>query len=428
MPVRRVVAHEAVTADEGRVAVERGPLVYAAEFVDNGGLVTNLVLDDQAPLSAQWRPDLLNGVMTVTGKATALRMRNGSAAAEASPLTLIPYYAWAHRGKGEMAVWLARRADRAKPPPDPTMASRQAEAGRRPRMEDQAAMNRVQLEICCGSLDNAVEAAAGGADRVELCSALFLGGLTPSYGALVEAKRRLPIPVIFMARPRGGGFCYTPVEMAAMERDTEMAVAHGADGVVFGVLEPDGRVDIGADQAAAEPRRESRGGVPPRLRRDARSVPGDGRTGRSRHHAHSDQWPVRHGVGRLAAHRAAGRVRGRSRADHARRRHQAVSVAEVVAKTGCRHVHVAAWTSQRDSSTRRRPEVFFGGALYPPEDRYDVTDARRGRSGAAGSGERDAQQAEGAMRWRRRRARSVTTPTSRPCPSGNRGRARRCGG
>jgi hypothetical protein len=61
--------------------------------------------------------------MTVTGKATALKMRNGSAVAEASPLTLIPYYAWAHRGSGEMAVWLARRADRARPAPEPTLAS-----------------------------------------------------------------------------------------------------------------------------------------------------------------------------------------------------------------------------------------------------------------------------------------------------------------
>ena len=123
MPVRRVVAHNAVTADEGRVAVERGPLVYAAEFVDNGGRVTNLVLDDQSPLAAAWRPDLLNGVMTVTGNATALRLRNGSPVAEAGPLTLIPYYGWAHRGKGEMAVWLARRADRATPAPERAPAS-----------------------------------------------------------------------------------------------------------------------------------------------------------------------------------------------------------------------------------------------------------------------------------------------------------------
>src|SRR3989304_6379971 len=102
------------------------------------------------------------------------------------------------------------------------------------------ANERGLLEICCGSLDDAMGAEAGGADRVELCSNLFHGGLTPSFGALGEAKRRLRIPVIFMARPRGGGFCYTEPEFAVMERDTEMAVAHGADGVVFGILTPDG--------------------------------------------------------------------------------------------------------------------------------------------------------------------------------------------
>ena len=124
MPVRRVVANPLVKADEGRVAVERGPLVYTAEFVDNGGRVTNLLLDDQAPLASAWRPDLLNGVMAVTGKATAYRTRDEKVVAEAVPLTLIPYYAWAHRGKGEMAVWLAREPAKARPAPEPTLASR----------------------------------------------------------------------------------------------------------------------------------------------------------------------------------------------------------------------------------------------------------------------------------------------------------------
>ena len=123
MPARRIVAHPAVTADEGRVAVERGPLVYTAEFVDNGGRVTNLMLEDQSPLASDWRPDLLNGVMAVTGKAKALRMRNGSPVSEPAPLTLIPYYGWAHRGRGEMAVWLATRSDLARPAPEPTLAS-----------------------------------------------------------------------------------------------------------------------------------------------------------------------------------------------------------------------------------------------------------------------------------------------------------------
>lgn len=123
MPVRRVVAHDAVAADRGRVAVERGPLVYAAEWADHGGRVTNLVLDDAAPLQTAERADLLGGVTTITGRATAHSRRGSTVAAETVPLTLIPYYAWAHRGRGEMSVWLARDASKARPVPEPTLAS-----------------------------------------------------------------------------------------------------------------------------------------------------------------------------------------------------------------------------------------------------------------------------------------------------------------
>jgi hypothetical protein len=124
MPVRRVVAHPSVKADEGRVAIERGPLVYTAEFVDNGGRVTNLLLPDGAALSPQARPDLLGGVTVITGQATAYRTKQEKTVTETVPLTLIPYYAWAHRGKGEMAVWLAREPAKARPAPEATLASR----------------------------------------------------------------------------------------------------------------------------------------------------------------------------------------------------------------------------------------------------------------------------------------------------------------
>src|SRR6516165_10503589 len=105
-------------------------------------------------------------------------------------------------------------------------------------------MSNILLEICCGSIDDAIEAEKGGADRVELCSALFLGGLTPSIGTIREAKRRLKIPMMVMVRPRGGGFCYTEAEMASMERDADAAVEAGADGVVFGILRADGKIDV----------------------------------------------------------------------------------------------------------------------------------------------------------------------------------------
>jgi len=105
------------------------------------------------------------------------------------------------------------------------------------------ATQRILVEICCGSLEDALEAERGGADRVELCSALFLGGLTPSLGTIMEAKARLKIPIMVMIRPRGGGFCYTKSEMAVMERDTVLAAEQGAEGMVFGILNADGSID-----------------------------------------------------------------------------------------------------------------------------------------------------------------------------------------
>jgi hypothetical protein len=123
MPARRVVAHPSVKADEGRVAIERGPLVYTAEFADNGGRVTNLQLSDDAVLTAQKRPDLLGGVTVITGQATAYRTKQEKIVTDTVPLTLIPYYAWAHRGKGEMAVWLAREPSKARPSPEATLAA-----------------------------------------------------------------------------------------------------------------------------------------------------------------------------------------------------------------------------------------------------------------------------------------------------------------
>lgn len=100
------------------------------------------------------------------------------------------------------------------------------------------------LEIIASSLDDARAAAAGGADRFELCSALALGGLTPSLGLLAAIKAELPQPVVFMIRPREGGMAYTATEYAVMERDAILALEAGADGLVFGFLTPEGRVDV----------------------------------------------------------------------------------------------------------------------------------------------------------------------------------------
>jgi uncharacterized protein len=111
MPVRRVVSDERVGANRGRVALERGPVVYAAESIDNGGDVFNLVLPDDAVLSAEYRPDLLGGVTVITGRALGLYPGEDGRSVETreQDFVAVPYNVWSNRGEDRMAVWLPRR-------------------------------------------------------------------------------------------------------------------------------------------------------------------------------------------------------------------------------------------------------------------------------------------------------------------------------
>jgi hypothetical protein len=125
-PVRRIVANDQVEADRGRVALQRGPLVYCAEWPDNpGGRVRNLMLPDSATLTAEFKPDLLNGVTVIKSRALALTSNaDGKAIKTEQDFTAIPYYAWANRGSGEMIVWLPNNESGVKPTPPPTIASK----------------------------------------------------------------------------------------------------------------------------------------------------------------------------------------------------------------------------------------------------------------------------------------------------------------
>lgn len=105
-------------------------------------------------------------------------------------------------------------------------------------------MPQALLEIAANSVASAVAAQDGGADRVELCSGLELGGLTPSPGLLALARERLRIPLYALIRPRGGDFVYTDEETETMLLDIEACVAIGCDGVVLGALDADGNVDM----------------------------------------------------------------------------------------------------------------------------------------------------------------------------------------
>jgi hypothetical protein len=126
MPVRRIVAHPAVEADTGRVALQRGPIVFTAEGADNpNGRVRNLVLADAAPLSSEYRADLLGGVQVVKARVAALSYdAKGTVQRREQELVAIPYYSWANRGPGEMNVWIARSDDATRVQPYPSIASR----------------------------------------------------------------------------------------------------------------------------------------------------------------------------------------------------------------------------------------------------------------------------------------------------------------
>jgi DUF1680 family protein len=109
MPVRRVVAHEAVADDRGRVALQRGPVLFCVEGIDNDDRVFDLVLLDGAALAAEYRPDLLDGVVAVTGEAVTVSGNAlGTKVETARPFLAVPYHAWANRGPGRMLVWLPR--------------------------------------------------------------------------------------------------------------------------------------------------------------------------------------------------------------------------------------------------------------------------------------------------------------------------------
>jgi copper homeostasis protein len=104
----------------------------------------------------------------------------------------------------------------------------------------------ILIEVAAGTVDDAVAAREGGADRVELNGGLELGGLTPSVGTVRLVREAAGLPVIAMLRPRAGGFVYSPRELLTIQRDADLLVADGVAGVAFGFLNSDRTIDVHA--------------------------------------------------------------------------------------------------------------------------------------------------------------------------------------
>lgn len=238
---------------------------------------------------------------------------------------------------------------------------------------------KLLIEVCCGSADDVIQAEKGGAQRAELCSDLFHGGLTPSIGSLVVAKRETKLSVMAMVRPREGGFCYTEAEFAVCLEDARLLLAHGADGLVFGFLQPDGRVD--AERTARLARLAREAGKEAVFHR-AIDVTPDWREaidllaelGVTRVLTSGQAPDVSYGtaVVRQMIHYAGDQLQimpGAGVTPENRDR--------ILAETGARQLHVAAYRSHFDRSAQGNPAIFYGGCLYPPEDRFSMVDAEQ---------------------------------------------------
>jgi len=107
MEVRRVIANENVKDDMGKVALQRGPIIYCAEWPDNNGKAANIIIPGSATFITEYKPDLLNGIVVVKSNVPVVVVNNdGNTVSTVNrEFMAIPYYAWAHRGKGEMMIW-----------------------------------------------------------------------------------------------------------------------------------------------------------------------------------------------------------------------------------------------------------------------------------------------------------------------------------
>lgn len=104
--------------------------------------------------------------------------------------------------------------------------------------------NSPLVEVCAFSLESCIAAEKAGAKRIELCGSMYEGGTTPSAGLIQLSKQRVSIEIHAMIRPRGGDFCYSDDEISVMQADIRMAKQFGCEGIVLGILQKDGRVNI----------------------------------------------------------------------------------------------------------------------------------------------------------------------------------------
>ncbi len=235
------------------------------------------------------------------------------------------------------------------------------------------------LEICIDSVESAIASQKGGADRVELCDNLLEGGTTPSAGTIALARKNIDIDLNVIIRPRGGDFLYSDVEFQVMEYDIEGAKQLGVNGVVFGILNQYGSVDVERTRTLVELARPL--SVTFHRAFDVSRDPFEAlealvNLGIDRVLTTGQESSALEGLDLITdlVQTAADRIIIMPGGGTVR------SVQKVVAHSGVKEFHLLGTVSVDSPMRHRNPRVFMGGELRPPEFTRVVTDANRVRA------------------------------------------------
>ncbi|UCC64396.1 MAG: copper homeostasis protein CutC [Anaerolineae bacterium] len=237
--------------------------------------------------------------------------------------------------------------------------------------------NRIILEACVDSVEAAVAAQEGGADRVELCANLLEGGTTPSAGTIQLAREKLGIGLNVMIRPRGGDFCYSDAEFKVMQLDVQLAKKLGADGVVFGILKENGAVDtlrIGELLQLARPLSVTFHRAFDMARDPYEAIKDLIGLGIDRILTSGQDLSALEGLDLIAdlVRKAGDRIIVMPGGGITER-----NVKKIVVHSGAREVHVYAPMTVESRMKYRHTQCFMGGELRPPEFTLTVTDVDR---------------------------------------------------
>ena len=238
----------------------------------------------------------------------------------------------------------------------------------------------MRIEICVDSVEGAIAAELGGADRVELCDNLLEGGTTPSAGCIRLARARIRIGLQVIIRPRGGDFLYTPTEFEVMAEDIRTAKALGANGVVIGCLTAAGDLDLERTRALidlARPLNVTFHRAFDMCRDPKRALEELIGLGVDRVLTSGQESTCLEGQQLIAQlHRqAAGRIIILPGGGLTPR-----NIKRVVDATGVTEVHLSARASVESGMEFRNTRCFMGGTLRPPEFNWKATDENSVRS------------------------------------------------